>query len=552
LKLLYPREDSFLSTIYKCAKDIIRYRNLIGCPSTTDIPASEALPGIDWEGKLLKWDEEEGYVPTDTLCANEGRFLWRGEETVWDIPLIPNDSDTVSYVYDGDGGRVKRIASDEVATYIGSSYEVTTTSEGSKIKKHIFLGSTRIVTVEYEQGDSANSEYRYFHQDHIGSSNVITDSNGQLAQLLEYTPYGLTAREEGSYNTDCKFTGKLFDTYASLYYYGARYYDPHLGRFIQPDTIVPYPTDPQSFNRYAYARNNPIRYIDPTGHSWWDSFKSWIGSIVGIFAGIFITAISGNFWLGLQTYSFWSGAINSAMSGDWGAFAGGMAGSIIGGVFGLSAADAGYGLFSKAVLGTTMGKFVAGFAVGAIEAGFTGFGAGFGAALGLGQGMGDAFISGAISAGISAPIGGILEATYLSGMQEAVHGLDEEALERYSEMSTEELDGYVNQMNAKGTPDPEATRVLVLKKMHASFAVDTSERVKKFSVKTILNMFRHGLGTALYMVKEGVGFFNLIFADLKGERQRTTFDKIRDVERRNERRRDRIMKAIYIKSRTPW
>jgi len=135
--------------------------NLIGCPSTTDIPASEALSGIDWEGKLLKWDEEEGYVPTDTLCANEGRFLWRGEESVWDIPLIPSDGDTVSYVYDGDGGRVKRVTKDEVTTYIGSSYEVLTKSEETIVKKHIFLGDTRICTVEYEQGDSANSEYRY-------------------------------------------------------------------------------------------------------------------------------------------------------------------------------------------------------------------------------------------------------------------------------------------------------------------------------------------------------------------------------------------------------
>jgi RHS repeat-associated protein len=91
----------------------------------------------------------------------------------------------------------------------------------------------------------------------------------------------LTSREEGSYNTDCKFTGKLFDNSTALYYYGARYYDPELGRFIQPDTIVPYPDDPQSFNRYAYARNNPIRYVDPTGHFW---------ATLGIIMGIISTA----------------------------------------------------------------------------------------------------------------------------------------------------------------------------------------------------------------------------------------------------------------------
>ncbi len=51
-----------------------------------------------------------------------------------------------------------------------------------------------------------------------------------------------------------------------LYFYHARYYDPALGRFIQPDTIVPNPGDPQALNRYSYAANNPVRYMDPSGH----------------------------------------------------------------------------------------------------------------------------------------------------------------------------------------------------------------------------------------------------------------------------------------------
>lgn len=47
---------------------------------------------------------------------------------------------------------------------------------------------------------------------------------------------------------------------------GAREYDPLIGRFISADTIVPRPGDPQSFNRYAYARNSPLSRIDPSGH----------------------------------------------------------------------------------------------------------------------------------------------------------------------------------------------------------------------------------------------------------------------------------------------
>lgn len=49
-------------------------------------------------------------------------------------------------------------------------------------------------------------------------------------------------------------------------FYGARYYDPGLGRFLQADTIVPQPGNPQSLNRYSYGSNNPVKYIDPSGH----------------------------------------------------------------------------------------------------------------------------------------------------------------------------------------------------------------------------------------------------------------------------------------------
>ncbi len=62
-----------------------------------------------------------------------------------------------------------------------------------------------------------------------------------------------------------KFTGQRLDG-TGLYYYGARYYDPNIGRFISADSIVPDPMNPQSLNRYSYCLNNPLKYTDPSGH----------------------------------------------------------------------------------------------------------------------------------------------------------------------------------------------------------------------------------------------------------------------------------------------
>ncbi|MFH1317765.1 MAG: RHS repeat-associated core domain-containing protein [Candidatus Omnitrophota bacterium] len=61
------------------------------------------------------------------------------------------------------------------------------------------------------------------------------------------------------------FTGKELDN-TGLYYYGACYYDPEIGRFTQLDIIVQSPFDPQTLDRYAYCRNNPLKYIYPSGH----------------------------------------------------------------------------------------------------------------------------------------------------------------------------------------------------------------------------------------------------------------------------------------------
>ncbi|MFC1981834.1 RHS repeat-associated core domain-containing protein, partial [Chloroflexota bacterium] len=88
---------------------------------------------------------------------------------------------------------------------------------------------------------------------------------------LKYYPYGDRRNSTGDLGTDKLFTGQRLDD-TGLYYYGARYYDPTIGRFISADTIVPNPANPQAFNRYSYALNNPLKYIDPTGHQYEDDW----------------------------------------------------------------------------------------------------------------------------------------------------------------------------------------------------------------------------------------------------------------------------------------
>jgi RHS repeat-associated protein len=83
---------------------------------------------------------------------------------------------------------------------------------------------------------------------------------------IKYTSWGLDQPNTPDLGTSFKYTGQR-QAEAGLYFYNARWYDPKTGRFIQADTIIPEPGNPQAWDRYAYANNNPVKYIDPTGHS---------------------------------------------------------------------------------------------------------------------------------------------------------------------------------------------------------------------------------------------------------------------------------------------
>ncbi len=108
----------------------------------------------------------------------------------------------------------------------------------------------------------------WLHADHLGSLSEATTGSGGVSSRQRYFPYGRVRYSSGSPPTTYNFTGQRLDG-TGLLFFQARYYDPDLRRFLQPDTIVPEPGNPQSLNRFAYNYNNPLKYIDPTGHDPW-------------------------------------------------------------------------------------------------------------------------------------------------------------------------------------------------------------------------------------------------------------------------------------------
>jgi RHS repeat-associated protein len=125
-----------------------------------------------------------------------------------------------------------------------------------------------LVTPTEVQAVTCSPVFWYYSGDHLGSSNILTDAGGNVVRHYEYFAFGKEEYNDHNctFEVSNRYTGQVLDDETGLYYYGSRYYDPEIGRFIQPDTVVPRAGDLQALNRYSYVNNNPLKYIDPSGH----------------------------------------------------------------------------------------------------------------------------------------------------------------------------------------------------------------------------------------------------------------------------------------------
>ncbi|KQC04252.1 MAG: hypothetical protein APR53_00120 [Methanoculleus sp. SDB] len=175
---------------------------------------------------------------------------------------IINASDSAvvaEYFYDANGQRVKKVENGVTTYYTGSLLETRVSGTDAVETSYYFANNERVA-----RKDSDGAMY-YYHSDHLGSTSVVTDASGALSEKVDYLPYGSVQEHAGEGSTYL-FTDQEFDAESGLYYYDARYYDPELTRFTQPDSIIQEIYNPQNLNKYAYVLNNPVRYTDPSGH----------------------------------------------------------------------------------------------------------------------------------------------------------------------------------------------------------------------------------------------------------------------------------------------
>lgn len=270
---------------------------------------------------------------------------------------ISENGYAAAFTYNGQYDRVKMNLTKNgtrqlTRYYLGGCYELDETSTGLKKEKLYLGGDFYNASSVYVKEDLGSGQLYAIYRDYLGSITHITNASGAVVQELSYDAWGRLRNPSNQvvYAPDQEpvlFLGRGYTGHEHLPQFGlvnmnARLYDPVLGRFLSADPYVQAPDFSQSFNRYAYAMNNPLKFVDENGE--------FIHIIIGGFAAGMINLVyktaNGqihSFTDGLMAFGIGAaaGALGAATGGIAFAAAGGAAGGIGGFLAGAAAGGAG-------------------------------------------------------------------------------------------------------------------------------------------------------------------------------------------------------------------
>ena len=165
----------------------------------------------------------------------------------------------VAYAYNARGVRTAKRVGWQKTAYLLDGGNVVGEVENNIVTSSYLRG---VNLIRRESTDE--TEYYLFnaHADVV----TTTNANGAVNQQYDYDAFGNEKNPDPGDDNPFRYCGEYLDFETGSYYLRARYYDPTIGRFTQEDSKQGNPRDPLSLNLYTFCSNNPIRYIDPTGH----------------------------------------------------------------------------------------------------------------------------------------------------------------------------------------------------------------------------------------------------------------------------------------------
>ena len=185
--------------------------------------------------------------------------------------------------------------------------------EGSAQQAFGYQGTNRIYAINVNSSTTADyffangllvasrnaSAVSYYQEDAVGSVRLAANIGDSQTYSSGYKPFGTSYGTTGS--SSVGYAGKPSDSVIGLSYFGARFYDPTVERFVTEDSVSGGREDPLSLNRYIYARDNPLGITDPTGHDWWSTLTQAVSNAASTFVSKVSSQASAiiNTWNGL-------------------------------------------------------------------------------------------------------------------------------------------------------------------------------------------------------------------------------------------------------------
>jgi RHS repeat-associated protein len=174
---------------------------------------------------------------------------------------------TTRFDYDASSMRVKKIGDGSETRYLYDERSVLLEYDGALATTAKYDYGYALLALSTANPVPGQPAHQFYMLDGLGSTANLADENGNLVQSYRYDAFGRTLDQAGSSSNARLYTGHYRDGETGLDYFGARYYDPEIGRFLTQDAYQGQPGSPPSLHRYLYANANPLRYIDPTGYA---------------------------------------------------------------------------------------------------------------------------------------------------------------------------------------------------------------------------------------------------------------------------------------------
>lgn len=250
----------------------------------------------DYDSAGNRWVNQNDNLPALSALTPQGPD-WFSSSTVpnrvsgWTYDPLGNlrlpGAVVEKYDYDAESRQVKSEKNGTLTTYAydGTGQRVSKTT-GSQTTIYVYdaFGNVAAEYSTVTPGSPCTTSTCYFTVDHLGSTRLVTDANGVNPVRFDYLPfgedlYGIDGRTGVEYGsiTNPNFTGKNRDSESALFWFEVRSMSGPQGRFQSPDPGLAGAMigDPQSWNGYSYAGNNPLSNVDPSG-------QSWTGALIGI------------------------------------------------------------------------------------------------------------------------------------------------------------------------------------------------------------------------------------------------------------------------------